>query len=1209
MPKIDVVRRIDQESLSSVLGASSSQSGTGSTIFGLIGLKDQSSAAVYGDPYGFVQLIGADSSISVYRINSTQLGIQANISGLDHNTLGNLDVGDVHTQYASANGIGTRSAYQSERVNKSILTPSGSGLTGGGVLTSNRSISLVLAGSGGLEIATNSLQLADTVAGDGLDISVNKVLSVKPDRMLTIVNDYVGIGAGANHQFIGTTTGTAAGWKNVSTLAGTNMSYSAGTLLVNLAYNFDWTGTHSFDNDIQLDANLDFIGAQSITTSSDDLTIAPAGDLWINPAGNQTKWTWAAGKSLESSNYSSQSAGWGISYGTSGGHADFRSMYADSLHVLAFTADVYQALVGAIIISKSRGRLSRNFTIPAIGVAATLYLEDLEDLPELALFANGDYVRLRIIDSSGGGLIVGDTWGVVSTYNNLSGGEQSWQFTTAEDNGNAGKIIYKGSVALDYGTTGSYNGVWEATVLDQAGAPYSQVKTWAGNPYQPGNFTTHLRVGNLDGIGGVGAEWGMWVGQNTATDYLLLSDQHLEAHGLRVSLYYGGVERIRLDPSAPSIALGETLPTVFGADGIWMGRHSDGTYRLSFEEEDGYSYLRWTWDAGSDHMVLQLAGDLHLQNSPGAGGGTSLGPKLTIDTYGMVEMGTDSVFQMGEFSSFTAAEYSTFQIGEAPGDYLNFSNGVLTLKGKIVVTDGGDVDAIAYTPEAVSLWTNIPYYNGTHFFFFGGVPYCGFVEMVDGNIYNLIDDTGGVDTNVARANNRHVIFFIHKDGTGITNTQATPNRDYWGVANYDTFTLLGQDTEFAVDLLAMNQDLYYSTYNAAARANHVQVGHAYLNGDLSVIEYASGAGLSASTVIGPGYIVTDTLSAISADLGTITAGTISGITMTLTNDANTLWFNNGTNDIVLAAGSTAGGIAAAQFRVYEDGQWYAGGGSQFVRWNGSALTVKGTIQADAGQINGNLTVESAGNVRMNGGKIQWQNDNGTYRSYIDNTKIVISEASGYSITRIGDTGQDGLIDVDMFNTAQGVWKYGVHITDGGNSLPNESALFHGQTAIGEDAVDRIFNAYAADNGGSLNEADGFYAQIEGGTWNNFSSNGVAFKGQTDFSPAVVARRNETTGMAPAVWAQNMAATGATYSAVIGASNQTAFYVDNNTLGGTGIVALQANGGAVDRVYWLGLKEVGYDSDIPTPGAGYVNYYHSTTYGFSRKHSNGTVVRI
>lgn len=47
-----------------------------------------------------------------------------------------------------------------------------------------------------------------------------------------------------------------------------------------------WTGVHTFNQDIQLDADLDFVGPQTITTSSGDLTVAPAGDVILNPTGN-----------------------------------------------------------------------------------------------------------------------------------------------------------------------------------------------------------------------------------------------------------------------------------------------------------------------------------------------------------------------------------------------------------------------------------------------------------------------------------------------------------------------------------------------------------------------------------------------------------------------------------------------------------------------------------------------------------------------------------------------------------------------------------------------------------------------------------------------------------------------------------------------------------------------------------------------------------
>ena len=62
---------------------------------------------------------------------------------------------DTHTQYASADGSGTRSAYQSERLNKSIL--SGSGITGGGVLTTNQTLTLRTPGINLAASSTNAV--------------------------------------------------------------------------------------------------------------------------------------------------------------------------------------------------------------------------------------------------------------------------------------------------------------------------------------------------------------------------------------------------------------------------------------------------------------------------------------------------------------------------------------------------------------------------------------------------------------------------------------------------------------------------------------------------------------------------------------------------------------------------------------------------------------------------------------------------------------------------------------------------------------------------------------------------------------------------------------------------------------------------------------------------------------------------------------------
>lgn len=89
---------------------------------------------------------------------------QSNPQGgkLDHGLAleGLLD--DDHTQYAHADGAGTRRAYEAARLNKSIIA--GSGLTGGGLLTQDRTLSILLNSAwSGLSVDGNGLRV-DTAA-------------------------------------------------------------------------------------------------------------------------------------------------------------------------------------------------------------------------------------------------------------------------------------------------------------------------------------------------------------------------------------------------------------------------------------------------------------------------------------------------------------------------------------------------------------------------------------------------------------------------------------------------------------------------------------------------------------------------------------------------------------------------------------------------------------------------------------------------------------------------------------------------------------------------------------------------------------------------------------------------------------------------------------------------------------------------------------
>lgn len=128
---------------------------------------------------------------------------------------------------------------------------------------------------------------------------------------------------------------------------------------------------------------------------------------------------------------------------------------------------------------------------------ASLFVEDLPGFENTAVFTTDDWVRLRVIDRSGGGLVVADVWGTVELYNDLSGGEQWWRFYTRDDGDVAGDVVNAGALALDYGASG--DGWHEITTLDPD-SPYARIVTWVTDPSNSANYTLRSQIGNLDGI-------------------------------------------------------------------------------------------------------------------------------------------------------------------------------------------------------------------------------------------------------------------------------------------------------------------------------------------------------------------------------------------------------------------------------------------------------------------------------------------------------------------------------------------------------------------------------------------------------------------------------------------------------------------------------------------------------------------------------------
>lgn len=212
----------------------------------------------------------------------------------------------------------------------------------------------------------------------------------------------------------------------------------------------------------------------------------------------------------------------GLYTGFEMGQNEFKAetILANELRVKAFVAEVSAALYGEDILTKSRGVLSRDFTVPDVSGTETLYVEDLEGLPDTAVFEPGDWVRLRVIDKSVG-LLVFNVWGKVTSYSDLSDGEQSWTFTR-ESGGSAstGDIVRAGDLAIDYGVSG--DSVIIRSVIG-SNTPRDTLLTWTTSPIDAGNYSIVTRTGMLDDI--TNASGSGFYGENVfLTGSLLVGD-------------------------------------------------------------------------------------------------------------------------------------------------------------------------------------------------------------------------------------------------------------------------------------------------------------------------------------------------------------------------------------------------------------------------------------------------------------------------------------------------------------------------------------------------------------------------------------------------------------------------------------------------------------------------------------------------------------
>jgi hypothetical protein len=347
----------------------------------------------------------------------------------------------------------------------------------------------------GTRALTGDLPVDAGVTIDGVDISAHVADPDAHHHHATAANTAIGVDSS---QGISVALRTSSGLL-VSTGLG-----------VDKAADFVWTGTHQFNETPQIDANLNFIGADRVITSGtgDDLTIDLGAGADLILASDMT---------FRSADFVDGIPIAGFSFFLNPGldrQLTINTIKSDSLHTRVFVADMVRIDMGEEYWGKSMGILYQDWTSPsAIGNSNTIYFEDAP-LISGAVFESGDWILIRYINR-GAGLDYGSIWGQVTGYTDLGADSegrkhQSWLFTLRH--GDTSTKVKKGNLAVDFGVAGQ--GYVHLSTLDDADGPWIRIGDWSGaNPYTAGNTHVRTQMGRLDGISDAAlnpAGWGFY---------------------------------------------------------------------------------------------------------------------------------------------------------------------------------------------------------------------------------------------------------------------------------------------------------------------------------------------------------------------------------------------------------------------------------------------------------------------------------------------------------------------------------------------------------------------------------------------------------------------------------------------------------------------------------------------------------------------------
>ena len=468
-------------------------------------------------------------------LGGTVDGVDVSVLNSNHVSHVADDVAHHNPATAVVGGGMTVTTTQALSVNSSVVRTSRQinttvALQGGGDLDANLTLSLLLRDPSGLSQDAEGLRIADSFAGNGLDIT-NKVM-------------FVGAGAG--------------------------ILVGADTVAVNEDYNFTLTGEILFqtggsvraNTDFQLSANLDFLGTATRTISAaGSLNIVPAGDLLLNPGGEDV----LPGGSVQ------------IDLGDY--NRKWRTLFAAELYVETLVAQDVLATIGGRIMVAPTSTLLADMTASQTTI----------DVKHNA-FADGAFV---ILQTAPAGIAQFEAMRVDSGPTTIAGGYRYTVARNRDGTGANSWLAGDAVVSLGSTVGRGYIDLTSTETIHNHFGPtitiYSRTSTSAWDAVNP-----VVTMGNLhsfvDYSGLAGEDFGFATGNDLTLDPSegfsgLTADR---SNGLRLfntelAMYDGGTKVMNLDSTAGLVFLHDN--GLIANDSRWLqwvtGFNADGTPRYA----------------------------------------------------------------------------------------------------------------------------------------------------------------------------------------------------------------------------------------------------------------------------------------------------------------------------------------------------------------------------------------------------------------------------------------------------------------------------------------------------------------------------------------------------------------------------------------------------------------------------------------------------